>query len=99
MTYLKVVWRHDHPDYPVLLYSELDEERWEVRKVEVFKNGKLGYASKEAKSANTFFGELPVPSFEDIAKNNEFEPTLISKEEFESTWDSAIAKPKNSRSN
>jgi len=42
MTYLKVKWIHSHPDAPVLLYSELDRERWEVRKVEVFRDGSLG---------------------------------------------------------
>ncbi len=32
MTYLRVGWKHQHPDEPVILYSELDAERWEVRK-------------------------------------------------------------------
>lgn len=30
MTYLKVKWIHAHADEPVLIYSELDHERWEL---------------------------------------------------------------------
>jgi hypothetical protein len=33
MSYLKVKWNRSFPDEPMLLYSELDRERWEVRKV------------------------------------------------------------------
>jgi hypothetical protein len=36
MSYLKVKWNRSFPDEPMLLYSELDRERWEVRKVEFF---------------------------------------------------------------
>jgi len=36
MEYLKVHWKHDYPNEPVLLYSERDDERREVRKVDVF---------------------------------------------------------------
>ncbi len=35
MTYIRVTWSHTRDDEPVLLLSELDAERWEVRKVEV----------------------------------------------------------------
>jgi hypothetical protein len=45
MTYIKVGWKHGHHDYPVILYSELDARRFEVRKVEVFRNGRCGWAS------------------------------------------------------
>jgi hypothetical protein len=35
MTHIVVTWHHQHPDEPVELFSELDDERFEVRKVEV----------------------------------------------------------------
>ena len=38
MTYIKVQWIHNFEDEPILLYSELDSMRNEVRKVEVYKN-------------------------------------------------------------
>jgi hypothetical protein len=37
---VRVGWKHQHPDDPVILYSELDGNRFEVRKVEVFRNGR-----------------------------------------------------------
>ncbi len=46
MRYLRVQWLHSHPDEPVTLYSELDDEGWEVRKVEIFADGHIGFASK-----------------------------------------------------
>jgi hypothetical protein len=43
-TYLECEWIHDFPDDPVLLYSELDRERWETRKVDLFRDGSKGWA-------------------------------------------------------
>jgi hypothetical protein len=39
MNYIKVKWNHALPDEPVWFYSELDAERWETRKVEIFADG------------------------------------------------------------
>ena len=47
MKYIKVHWIHDFADEPEMLYSEIDSHDNEVRKVEVFKDGSMGYA-KEA---------------------------------------------------
>ena len=44
MTYLKCNWNHSFPDAPITLYSELDDLRWELRKVEVFRDARMGYA-------------------------------------------------------
>lgn len=42
--YLKVRWFHENSDEPVVLMSELDASRYEVRKVEIFADGRIGYA-------------------------------------------------------
>jgi hypothetical protein len=34
MKYLKVKWIHPFPSEPIVLMSELDDERYEIRKVE-----------------------------------------------------------------
>jgi hypothetical protein len=41
---------------PVVLYSELDDNRFEVRKVEVFRDGRLGYADAVRSSGGTGLG-------------------------------------------
>jgi len=44
MTYFKCKWNHTFPDEPIMLHSELDDQRWERRKVETFRDGRMGYA-------------------------------------------------------
>jgi hypothetical protein len=86
MNYLRVGWKHQHAEEPVILYSELDADRWEVRKVEVFRNGRCGYASAEGSSGGTELGKVPIPELTEIAKDPQFEPCEISREEFEAVW-------------
>jgi len=88
-TYLRVEWKHIHADDPVMLYSELDEDRWEVRKVEVFADGRMTYAGGTGSSGHTRLGEVQVPSVDEIAKNAGLTPVAISREEFETSWEKA----------
>jgi|SRR5215470_1082504 len=86
MKYFKVRWIHQHSDEPVWLYSELDEDAWEIRKVEVFADGSQGFASPSECKGPTALGIVPVPPLEVIVKDPEFEGTEITKEEFEELW-------------
>ena len=88
-TYLRVEWKHTRTDEPVTLCSELDEDRWEVRKVEIFADGRMNYAEGRGASGDTLLGEVPVPSVDEIAKDSEFEPVVISRAEFEAIWEKA----------
>ncbi len=89
MIYLKVEWLHHNQAYPVLLYSELDEQRWEIRKAEAFPDGTWSYADRQDNVGDSHLGECPLPSIEEIGSSPEFRPHLISKEEFESAWKTA----------
>lgn len=86
MIYILVKWTHNLNDEPVLLFSELDDERWEKRKVEVYADGRMGYASGEERVGNTGLGKVPVPSLDEIASDPEFDPSEISQMEFERIW-------------
>jgi hypothetical protein len=86
MQYIKVTWKHMHPDDPILLYSELDDDRWEVRKVEIFRHGSAGYASRTESKGSTRLGIEAIPSLSKIASDPEFEPAEITREEFEEVW-------------
>jgi hypothetical protein len=88
-TYLCVRWKHEERNMPVLMYVELDESRWEVRKVEVFVDGRMSYADGKSSSGETVLGEEPAPALEEIAASPEFEPMTISRSEFESVWEKA----------
>jgi hypothetical protein len=89
MHYLRVRWVHSHPDEPVELYSELDDRRWELRKVEVFPDGAFGYAGPEGATSNTVLGLEPIPTRTQIASDPQFEPEEISQAEFEAVWEQA----------
>ncbi len=86
MTYLRVGWRHQRSNEPVVLYSELDENRFEVRKVEIFRDGHCGYASPAGASGGTKLGIVAVPELSDIARDPQFDPQEITPEEFEDAW-------------
>jgi sirohydrochlorin ferrochelatase len=91
MIYLKVKWLHELDDEPVLLYSELADDRSEIRKVEVFPNGELGYAYDEVSKGTTQLSETTLPSEQEIGSDPQFQPLVISKAEFEEVWEKAIS--------
>lgn len=88
MDYIKVKWLHSYPDEPILLYSELDKGRWEVRKVEIFADGRIGFASatEATPSTRTKLSIEPLPTLHEIADDSQFQPTEITRDEFEEAW-------------
>ncbi len=86
MYYLSVQWIHNFPDEPVMLYSELDEGRYEVRKVEIYANGSKGYASRAESFGGTELSETPLPEMAEIGRDAQFVPAEISAAEFEVVW-------------
>ena len=88
MTYIKTVWRHALPDEPTVLYSEIDSDRREVRKVEIFADGRVGRASTtfETPSTGTGHAAIPYPELSEIASDPQFLPREITQAEFEEAW-------------
>jgi hypothetical protein len=85
-SFIAVRWLHSNPHEPIELFSELDSERRERRKVELFADGRLQYA--DARS-NAMLGLIPVPPLDEIAADAQFVPRVISAEEFEAVWAAA----------
>jgi hypothetical protein len=88
-SYILVHWRHSLPHEPVELWSELDDRRLEVRKVEVWADGRVGFADQNREHGATRLGTAPVPSLSEIAADPQFEPLEIAKAEFERRWASS----------
>lgn len=86
MKYIRVQWLHSNPDEPVWLISELDEERWEVRKVYIFPGGSKGYAVGGEEVGEVGLSEVPIPSLEEIAADPQFISSEITSAEFEVIW-------------
>lgn len=86
--YQKVVWHHDHPGEPVDLYSEIDSG-FEVRKVEVYRDGRLDYADRSRSTGTTTLAEKVMPGVQEINEDPEFSAADITAEEFEQVWQRA----------
>jgi hypothetical protein len=86
MKYILVKWNHSLLDEPVLFYSELDKERWERRKVEVFSDGRISYADCSKSVGHTRLALFPIPELDKISVDKQFETTEITKDEFEEVW-------------
>jgi hypothetical protein len=84
--YIRVRWQHQNPDEPVDVWSELDAERFETRKLEICRDCRIGYASPDEESGGTRLGEVAVPPIGDIASDVQFEPEEVSKGAFENMW-------------
>jgi hypothetical protein len=82
-----VKWKDASPDEPILLYGELDDERWEVRKVEIFRDNSKIYASETESHGDIELSYEPIPTLAEINENPQFEACEISQDEFEKVWE------------
>jgi hypothetical protein len=90
MIYLKVLWHHFSEADPVVLYSEIGDNKMEVRKIELFRNGSYGFATVDREYNSSRLGEVPVPDIDEIELDTEFKPSFICREEFEEAWKQAL---------
>jgi hypothetical protein len=86
MEYLQITWIHDFEDEPVLLYSEIDNDRNEIRKIEVYKDDSFGLATKNYEFGGTRLSLEPIPKIDEIAEDTQFITKTISKKEFDTIW-------------
>ena len=84
------MWIHKNKDEPIELYSELDEDRYETKKVEILIDDTAGYAEEKQSNGETLLGKCPIPSLEDINSNPEFKAKSITKEEFFAIWNKYV---------
>lgn len=86
MKYYKVVWDHEFADEPVQIYSEVADDGYEVRKVEVYSDNSYGVASSELNVGDTYLSDLPFPDVDELGAEEEFTPVVIEEKEFEEIW-------------
>ncbi len=88
-TYECLEWIHDREDRPRFIYSELDDERYETRKIEVYKDGRMVKVSVDhPECGSTGLAVLPIPSIEETNAiiEEKFHAEEISAVEFEDLW-------------
>ncbi|WP_143306317.1 DUF6881 domain-containing protein [Chitinophaga vietnamensis] len=86
MEYFKVSWLHQFDDEPVLLYSEIDAQRFESRKIEIYPDGSFGIANSQFNFGGTCLSDHVMPMMEEINSDDQVIPEHISREEFEMIW-------------
>lgn len=91
-SYIYSKWKNTPAGCPAEFYSELDDRRYESRKIEVFPDGKVGYAFSGGSTLNTRLGIEPVPSISEIQSQPEFEIREISVNEFDTKWKELVEK-------
>lgn len=89
MEYQHTAWKHHRSDTPVEIYSELDEERWETRKVEVFADGGLRYSDGVDSTGTCDLSDQPLPPIDPNFENRTLVATAIDESAFERMWDRA----------
>ncbi len=88
MRYVKMLWKQDDPGYPATIFSEVDGEGWERRKVEIWFDGRKGYTDSEVESGGTGLGLEPWENadLEMLQTDPEFEVEYITKDQFKQVW-------------
>lgn len=86
MKYFAVRWVHSASEYPVLRLGEFDGAGWEQRKIDVYRDGRVGFAdAHEERDAQ--LAPVPMPGLDAIAAETDSAPVEISREEFERFWE------------
>ncbi len=91
MTYIRINWIHAIPSEPTCIYSEVDSNRWERRKVEIYADGRMGFADYGRSVGGSMLSIEPLPTVDEIATDSQFVPAEISEEDFESIWAVALS--------
>ncbi|MEV4611329.1 hypothetical protein AB0K43_01830 [Kitasatospora sp. NPDC049258] len=89
MEYVKVEWAHEFEDEPVMYLSEIAEDRYETRKVQIYRSGRIEWADEAHETATAGLSEVPFPPLEEIDSQPEFTASLIEESDFESAWNRA----------
>jgi hypothetical protein len=89
MQYSRLQWNHSSPSEPREILSEYDEDGWERRKVEVFPDGSVRFASGTESVGGSKLSLIPRPPDADVVAEPEFRVFEMTKEEFERMWERA----------
>ncbi|WP_081635457.1 DUF6881 domain-containing protein [Nocardia sp. BMG111209] len=89
MRYIKVYWHHDFDDDPVMYFHEVGDDDWEIRRVQVYRDGRTEWADENHETDTAGTAEIPITSIAEIASQSEFDAEEITHNEFEREWSKA----------
>ena len=88
MRYIKVEWFHENPADPYQILSEIDEDGWESRRIESFRDGRRGFADESENIGGSFLADKPWPSMDVLRAESEFKVHEIDAAMFDEIWQS-----------
>ena len=83
---IDVMWKHDSDTEPVRLVSVLNQNRYEICKLEFFRDGRVGFSDEKRPALGTQLGLLPVPALSEINADPQFVARETTMEAFETLW-------------
>jgi hypothetical protein len=91
MDYVKVRWSHDYPDTTVAYFIELRDDRYETRRVQVYRDGRMEWADRDHESATVRLSERAFRPLDEINAQPQLTAESIDAEEFNTVWRQALA--------
>jgi len=92
-SYFHAVWLKANEDEPVEYYDELDADRYSMRGVRKYRDGRFEACSYASENWRDVMPEGPFPPIDEINHDAEFSAKEISKAEFEAVWGLATRSP------
>lgn len=89
MRYSRLQWNHPSPTEPIEILSEYDENGWELRKVELFRNGSVRFAGATESVGGSKLSLIQRPPDSEVISEPEFRVFALTGDEFERAWEQA----------
>jgi len=88
-SYVHGVWLKANEDEPAEYYDELDADRYSMRGVRKYRDGRFEACSYASENWRDVMPEGPFPPIDEINRDPEFAAKEISRAEFETVWSQA----------
>lgn len=91
MYYLKGTYTEKFSEEVAQQFCEIGSDLYAQRSVEIFRDGRIGYADVTVSLNGTILPEGKFPSENEIwSSEGEFISCIITREEFEEVWEKAV---------
>lgn len=91
MKYVHIKWNHELLDAPTDVYAELDGNRMEVRKIEIYNDHNIGFAMEGGRSSgNTSLRPTPVPLVSVLNQDPKAMARDMDWHEFDDLWEKLV---------
>lgn len=91
-------WHHGFENEPIRIWTEIEADGWEIRKVEIYRDGSVDIAAVVDQllfeTGNSVLSEAPIPSMAEVNSGRQFVATPTSSTRFEAVWAGAMSEPR-----